>query len=121
VFRIAIVIRAGRFLRGIGAVAAAAVLPAAASSQVANSAIRRVDVHHHLFPPRYRTETYERLAKDTGLAAVTLNWTPGEAVEKMDQAGVATAINSISTPGVWFEDGEAARADRASVMNSARS
>ena len=27
----------------------------------------------------------------------------------MDQAGVATAINSMTSPGVWFEDGEAAR------------
>jgi 6-methylsalicylate decarboxylase len=34
---------------------------------------------------------------------------PSGAIEKMDQAGVGTAINSISTPGVWFDDGNAAR------------
>jgi predicted TIM-barrel fold metal-dependent hydrolase len=34
----------------------------------------------------------------------------------MDRAGVATAINSMTSPGVWFEDGDAARA-RARVCN----
>lgn len=71
--------------------------------------IRTVDVHHHLYPPRFKTETYERIAKETRLAPVTLSWSPGGAIEKMDQAGVATAINSISTPGIWFDDNEAAR------------
>jgi hypothetical protein len=63
------------------------------------------------YPPRYRTEIYERFAKEVGpaLAQISLKWTPGGALEKMDQACVATAINSLSTPGVWFDDGEAGR------------
>jgi hypothetical protein len=97
-------------LAGLGAVGATAPLwPAAASGQIASPAVRTVDVHHHLYPPRYRTESYERLAKETRLAPVTLKWSPSSAIEKMDQAGVGTAINSISTPGVWFDDGDAAR------------
>ena len=97
-------------LAGLGAVGATAPLwPAAASGQIASPAVRTVDVHHHLYSPRYRTESYERLAKETRLAPVTLKWSPSSAIEKMDQAGVGTAINSISTPGVWFDDGDAAR------------
>jgi predicted TIM-barrel fold metal-dependent hydrolase len=100
-------------LAGIGAIGAAAVLGhTGACAQGASPAVRTVDVHHHFYPPRYRTETYERFAKEVGpvLAQISLKWTPGGALEKMDQAGVATAINSLSTPGVWFDDGEAGRA-----------
>jgi hypothetical protein len=51
-------------LAGLGAVGATAALwPAAASGQIASPAVRTVDVHHHLYPPRYRMESYERLAK----------------------------------------------------------
>jgi len=97
-------------LAGLGATAASSLLPSAiATAQVESPSARSVDVHHHLYPPRYKTETYERIAKETRLAPVTLNWSPGGAIEKMDQAGVGTAINSISTPGVWFDDGDAAR------------
>ncbi|HEV7911976.1 MAG TPA: amidohydrolase family protein [Methylocella sp.] len=100
-------------LKGLGAIGATAALwPAAAAGQVASPAVRTVDVHHHLYPPHYRTETYERFAAQAGpaVAQISLRWTPEGALEKMDQAGVATAINSVSTPGVWFDDGEAGRA-----------
>ncbi len=98
-------------LAGIGAIGASSVLrSAAAFAQGESPAVRTIDVHHHLYPPRYKTETYERIAKETRLAPVTLSWSPGGAIEKMDRAGVSTAINSISTPGVWFDDGDAARA-----------
>jgi 6-methylsalicylate decarboxylase len=97
-------------LAGLGATAASSfLLSTVAIAQVESPSARSVDVHHHLYPPRYKTETYERIAKETRLAPVTLNWSPGGAIEKMDQAGVGTAINSISTPGVWFDDGDAAR------------
>jgi 6-methylsalicylate decarboxylase len=99
-------------LAGISAVGVAGLWSAAAQGQVASPAVRAIDVHHHLFPPRYRTDAYERLVKEVGpgLAPISLKWTPDSALERMDQAGVATAINSISTPGVWFEDGQAGRA-----------
>ena len=42
------------FLAGVGAVGAAAMLSrAAAGAEVASPALRTVDVHHHIFPPRY--------------------------------------------------------------------
>jgi predicted TIM-barrel fold metal-dependent hydrolase len=99
---------------GIAALGAAAsgLWPATATSQVASPAVRIIDTHHHIYPPRYKTENIERVVKDIGIApaAFYLNWSPGGAIEKMDKAGVATAINSMSSPGVWFGDGEAGRA-----------
>jgi 6-methylsalicylate decarboxylase len=85
----------------------------AAGGQVANPAVRVVDVHHHVYPPRYRTDNRERIIGDIGSAALAplfLNWSPESAIEKMDRAGVTIAINSISSPGVWFDDGAAGRA-----------
>jgi 6-methylsalicylate decarboxylase len=84
-----------------------------ASGQVANPAVRVVDVHHHVYPPQYRTDNRERIIGDIGSAALAplfLNWSPESAIEKMDRAGVTIAINSISSPGVWFDDGAAGRA-----------
>ena len=99
-------------IAGIASVGASALFPRTLEAQVAAPAVGTIDVHHHLFPPRYRAETYDRLVKEVGpgMAPVSKNWTPAGAIEKMDLAGVATAINSVSTPGVWFDDGEAGRA-----------
>jgi predicted TIM-barrel fold metal-dependent hydrolase len=98
-------------LAGLGAAAAATLLPAVADAQVASPAVRSIDVHHHIYPPRYQAENYQRFVENTGpgSAAVSANWSISRAVEKMDQAGVGVAINSISSPGVWFDDGEAGR------------
>ena len=42
------------FLAGVGAVGAAAALaPAAAKAEAADAAPRTVDVHHHIYPPRF--------------------------------------------------------------------
>jgi predicted TIM-barrel fold metal-dependent hydrolase len=38
-----------------------------------------------------------------------LDWTPARALEELDRHGIATAITSISTPGVWFGDALPAR------------
>jgi len=106
------------FLAGIGAVGATAIFPRAAAAEAAGTAPRTVDVHHHIYPPRYLSENVDRIAKDIGgpFASRIENWSPAGAVEKIDQAGVATAVNSMTSPGVWFEDGEAART-RARVCN----
>ena len=43
-------------------------------------------------------------ARNPANAAQVLKWTPAGSVEAMDRAGIAAAITSISTPGVWLGD-----------------
>ena len=73
---------------------------------------RFIDTHHHIYPPRYVSQNLQRLLDDATLlpASAYQNWTPSLAIEQMDKAGVASAITSITSPGVWFDDGEASRA-----------
>jgi predicted TIM-barrel fold metal-dependent hydrolase len=88
-------------------VAAGAGLALGLSSAVAQSGTpRRIDVHHHLAPPRWITEVV--LGRNTGQRPLA-DWTPQRSIEDMDRGGVATAITSISEPSVWFGDNEAAR------------
>src|SRR6266850_6643982 len=58
----------------------------------------RIDVHHHFTPPSYLDEMRAQLQPPT------INWTPQRSIEDMDKAGVATAILSVTTPGVWLGD-----------------
>ena len=68
----------------------------------------RIDVHYHIIPERY-----VQLLGDRGITGSTFvkfpAWTPQKALKQMDHSGVATAITSLSTPGVWFGDVELAR------------
>jgi predicted TIM-barrel fold metal-dependent hydrolase len=92
----------GHFLAGIGAAAAASVLrPAPAVAQAAF----RVDVHHHLAPPQYVKAALTHSRMDPSVAA----WTPERSLADMEAAGVATAILSVSNPGVYFGDAAEAR------------
>jgi predicted TIM-barrel fold metal-dependent hydrolase len=63
----------------------------------------RIDIHHHIAPPKYIEEMSAQLQPPT------LAWTPARSIEDMDQAGVATAITSITTPGVWIGDHDQGR------------
>jgi 6-methylsalicylate decarboxylase len=65
----------------------------------------RIDVHHHLSPPTYIA------ASNAGNFGDPLmkNWTPEKSLQDMDKAGVAVAMLSITTPGLNFTSGDAAR------------
>ena len=64
-----------------------------------------VDVHHHISPP-----TYAALLTEKGVMPKPMaGWTIEKTLADMDQAGVATAFNSIVAPGVWFGQAEQAR------------
>lgn len=71
---------------------------------------RFIDVHHHFIPPFYLTENRERIAQSRGgkLSQAWLDWTPQRTLDRMDEHNIATAILSLSTPGVWFGDAASA-------------
>jgi len=98
----------------LGGLAAGLAAPAiglgTASAQPAPANPRRIDVHHHIIPPVYIERARDRLiaSADTSPEPL-LSWTPAKALEEMDKYGVATALTSISTPGIWFGDRQAGR------------
>jgi 6-methylsalicylate decarboxylase len=101
------------FIAGATALGAFAATGIAAPKVWAQAKPHRVDVHHHFFPPQYLAplaEWNKREGVAPGLQPPQTQWTPARAVEEMDRAQVATAILSISTPGVWFGDAAGARA-----------
>ena len=68
----------------------------------------RIDVHHHVFPPTY-VAALRRLGI-TGEGGVPLHhWNAENALALMDRQGIATAVTSISAPGVYFGDSGLAR------------
>ena len=94
-----------RFLAGIGAVGAAAALPAPAVR--AQGAKTLIDTHHHIYPPDYLKMQieYEKAHHMRPYPGV-YDWTPARALEQMDKSGVRTAVVSLaSTPGLWFDAG----------------
>jgi predicted TIM-barrel fold metal-dependent hydrolase len=64
----------------------------------ASCKLHRIDVHHHIAPPKFVVEMRDLLQPPT------LAWTPQRSLADMDQSGVATAITSITTPGIWIGD-----------------
>ena len=70
-----------------------------------------IDVHHHIVPPFYLDERRAQIAGARGgqISPQWLNWTPELALAEMDAHGVAKAVLSLSSPGVWFGDRTAAR------------
>jgi predicted TIM-barrel fold metal-dependent hydrolase len=93
--------------RGFLAGAAAAGLACGMSPAAAQAPKpHRIDVHHHLAPPRWIADVV--VGRNTGQRPLA-DWTPQKSIEDMDRGGVATSIVSISEPSVWFGDNAAAR------------
>ena len=71
-----------------------------------------VDTHHHIYPPRYATANLRRIMEDSGgalPAGAFTNWSPRLALEQMDRAGVRSAVVSMTSPGIWWNNGEEGR------------
>jgi 6-methylsalicylate decarboxylase len=100
----------------LGAAGAAAALGGAAAAQ---TNARLIDTHHHLYPPKYVGPNVGRLIKDAGMlpASAYTSWTPQYALDQMEKAGVATALVSMTSPGIWFEDGNDPARMRARICN----
>jgi predicted TIM-barrel fold metal-dependent hydrolase len=104
------------FLAGSAAALAAGLLCSHGASAQTVVSPRRIDVHNHLIPPPYLAAMRPQIiaGADTDPAPV-LNWNPAHAIEEMDKSGVATAMVSMSTPGLWVLN------DRDRVRKLARS
>src|SRR5688572_17818659 len=88
-------------LLGLLAAGAHAALARAATAQTpAPARPYRIDVHHHFAPPAWVTSVKGRPL----LQPANTTWTPARSIEDMDKRGVATAMVSITNPGVWFGD-----------------
>ena len=68
----------------------------------------RIDVHHHILPSFY-VAALEGIGITTSFGLPFPKWSPEEAIEVMDKNSIATAITSISTPGVYFKDSSFSR------------
>jgi len=70
-----------------------------------------IDTHHHIYPPKHTANNLKRIVDDAPAVPSSLytNWTPRYSLDQMDQNGVATAIASVSSPGVWFGNNEEGR------------
>ena len=90
----------------LGSFAAASVYARFAPAQAPASPSGLVDVHHHFIPPFWFEEVKEHLSRQGGGRIVPnwYGWSEQQALARMDATGVATAIVSISAPGVWFGD-----------------
>lgn len=86
--------------RAVLAGLAAASLPLAA--RAADPGPRRVDVHHHFFPPGYLDKMAEVVGNKP--SPLMTGWSAAQVLEHMDKTGVATGIASISPWGPHFKD-----------------
>jgi predicted TIM-barrel fold metal-dependent hydrolase len=90
------------------AAAASATLPRSLAIAAA-PAPRRIDVHHHILPPKYTALARDKILAFAPSFAQVLKWTPAQSLEQMDKFGIATAMTSLSNPGTWFGDVKLAR------------
>jgi 6-methylsalicylate decarboxylase len=81
---------------GTAALAAAAVGGFPATKSVAQSAPRRIDVHHHFASPSW-LQAMKLIGSDNQPIA---NWSVQKSLDDMDKGGVATAILSGNVPQV---------------------
>ncbi len=68
----------------------------------------RIDVHHHAVPREY-TKALEKIGIHDALGRPFPEWSAKKSLEVMDANGIAAAVASISSPGVYFGDRSAAR------------
>jgi len=76
------------------------------SARQAPPSPHRIDIHQHFVSPKF-------LATLTARNAATLgawrDYSPSRAIGAMDRAGIATAMISVTTPGIWFGNAEETR------------
>src|SRR5262245_49762921 len=91
-----------RFIGGLAALGAGALLPGCQSTGSA-AAAERIDVHHHIAFPTYLAQLKARMR---GHAP----WSVQKSLEDMDKSGIRTSVTSLINPGVWLGEADAALA-----------
>lgn len=88
-----------RFLTGLGALGAAALVPGCQTPGGSEPGqLSRIDVHHHIAPPGYSKE----------LSALMLGhakWSVEASLDEMEKSGIRTAFTSLINPGLqaWMD------------------
>jgi predicted TIM-barrel fold metal-dependent hydrolase len=82
---------------GLGA--ALAPSAAARAEDALDPAPRRIDVHHHFFPPAWLAHAEQH---KPGPASIMREWSAARVLDHMDKSGVQTAVASLSPWGVVF-------------------
>jgi predicted TIM-barrel fold metal-dependent hydrolase len=78
---------------------------AGCAAPAGTAAASRIDIHHHVFSPAYVAE----LDKVSQAPPIVKNWSVAKTLDDMAQAGVASAMLSVTTPQVSFTDAANAR------------
>ena len=95
-----------QFVAGVATLTAAGLGgPKDVLAQNADPKPHRIDIHHHLSPPSYIAASVAAGFGDGPMR----KWTPESSLADMDKAGIAVAMLSVTTPGINFTSGEAAR------------
>jgi 6-methylsalicylate decarboxylase len=82
---------------------------AAMAQSSPNTLSRRVDVHFHYLPPKYRSAAEAAgHSHPDGMPGLP-QWSSESAVGMMDRLNIGTGILSVSSPGIHFGDQDAAR------------
>jgi 6-methylsalicylate decarboxylase len=74
---------------------------------LAQQAARRIDLHHHFFPPAFleaQRKAAARQNRPAVLGEAVATWTQARTLEAMDRNRIATAMLTLSTGGPWFGD-----------------
>jgi predicted TIM-barrel fold metal-dependent hydrolase len=64
----------------------------------------RIDVHHHFYSPEYLA-----VMGEMGKRPIVRDWTVGRSLEEMDKNGIASAVLSLSPPGLHHVGNEETR------------
>jgi len=67
-----------------------------------------IDVHHNVFPPAFLSAVMNQPAGPLSLARM-VGWNAQRSLAEMDENRVATAITSITNPGIWLGNAQSAR------------
>ena len=71
----------------------------------------RIDVHQHIYPPRFTKRMIDALVEDLPdyPASMYLEWSPEQSLAMMEKYSIDTVMVSLTSPGLWFGDAVAAR------------